>query len=89
MFPRLFFHLHLLHELRGLNVNKVLFNSPVASDGRRKLLARLITGRFTSRQEANLSSPRVVQIRNTCVMFELVLNSISQLKMDVLTGETV
>ena len=70
-------------------MNKVLFNSPVASDGRRKLLARLITGRFTSRQEANLSSPRVVQIRNTCVMFELVLNSISQLKMDVLTGETV
>ncbi|CAB3994760.1 Ubiquitin- ligase E3B [Paramuricea clavata] len=57
-----------------------------AVDGRKKLLARLITGRFTSRQETNLSSPEVVQIRNTCVMFELVLNSLSQLKMDVLTG---
>ena len=57
-----------------------------AGDGPKKLLARLITGRFTSRQEANLSSPEVVQIRNTCVLFELVLNSLTQLKMDVLTG---
>ncbi len=61
----------------------------LAADGRKKLLARLITGRFTSRQEANLSSPEVVQIRNTCVMFELVLNSLNQLKMDVLTGGSV
>ena len=55
-------------------------------DSRRRLLARLITERFSSRQVANLSSPEVVQTCNTCVLFQLILTSFSQLRMDVLTG---